>query len=122
VKVKGELEEKDLEKLRKGMKLEGAITAPARVKPLKKTENNSWVEITIYEGRKRQIRRMMERLDHPVLKLKRIAIAGIKLGYLQPGELRHLSPEEVNAIRRGAGKGREAGKQTPRTKKAKAIR
>ncbi len=98
VKVSGIIEEKDLAKLREGIKLEDGMTAPAKVKKIRETENNSWLEITIYEGRKRQIRRMLERIGHPVLRLKRVAIDGLRLGDLKVGEKRPLSEEEINRI------------------------
>jgi 23S rRNA pseudouridine2605 synthase len=102
VKVKGVLEEEDIAKLRKGIKLKKRMTAPAMIKKTRKTEQNSWLEITIHEGRKRQIRRMLDIIGHPVLKLKRVRIDGIELGGLEPGALRYLTPEEVDMIKREA--------------------
>lgn len=103
VKVKGHVEEEKLDRLRRGIRLEEGITKPARVKIIRFSENNSWVEITIYEGRKRQVRRMFEKIGHPVIKLKRIAINGLKLGSLRPGELRQLSSEEIRLLRKEVG-------------------
>ncbi len=102
VKVKGIVEEKDLNKLRKGIMLEDGMTAPARIRRIRmpKTERNSWLEITIHEGKKRQIRRMFQRIRHPVLKLKRIRIDGISLGNLPTGQWRYLSPEEIQKLRK----------------------
>jgi 23S rRNA pseudouridine2605 synthase len=100
VKVKGSLEEEDIKKLRAGVKLEDGITAPAKLQKIRSTENNIWVEITIHEGRKRQIRRMLEQIGHPVLKLKRIRINGIELGNLKPGEYRYLKPEEISKMKK----------------------
>jgi 23S rRNA pseudouridine2605 synthase len=100
VKVKGILEEKEMEKLRKGMKLLDVMTAPAKVKKIRKTENNSWLEITIYEGKKRQIRRMLEETGHPVLKLRRIRIDGLEIGNLKPGAYRYLTTEEMDKIKK----------------------
>lgn len=100
VKVKGVLEEDEIEKLRSGIRLDRTITAPARVTRLRKTENNSWVEMTIYEGKKRQIRRMLERVGHPVIRLMRIRINGLEMGALNPGTYRRMSPEEVEKIKR----------------------
>lgn len=100
VKIKGFLEDDQIQKLRKGIKLQDGITQPAKAKKLRKAEENSWVEITIYEGRKRQIRRMLDKVGHPVLKLKRIKINGIELGELAPGEIRYLTPEEVSKIKK----------------------
>ncbi len=99
VKVKGIIDEGGMENLRKGVRLEDGLTAPAKVKRIRQTESNSWVEITIYEGRKRQVRRMLEKVGHPVIRLKRIAINGIKLGDLKPGEIRRLAQEEIKKLK-----------------------
>lgn len=99
VKVKGKIDEDSIEKLRKGVKIEGGITAPAKVIKISETEENSWIEITIHEGRKRQIRRMLLKVGHPVLKLKRIKIANLKLGSLKSGEIRRITPEELKKLR-----------------------
>lgn len=104
VKVKGVLEEEEIEKLRRGVRLKDGLTQPAKVKPIGKTEGeNSWLEVTIHEGRKRQVRRMFEHVGHPVLKLKRTSIGGITLGDLDPGRLRPLTPQEMEKIRRQSG-------------------
>ncbi len=99
VKVKGVIENEKIEKLRAGIKLANGITAPAKAKRIRKTENNSWLEITIHEGKKRQIRRMLEKLGHPVLKLKRIRIDGLEMGKLESGAYRYLTFEELNKIK-----------------------
>lgn len=100
VKVKGVLEEAEIDKLRTGVKLIDGLTAPAKVRKIGTTENNSWIEMTMHEGRKRQIRRMLETIGHNVLKLKRIKINGIALGNLKPGEYRYLTPEELSKIKK----------------------
>ncbi len=100
VKINGILEEKDILKLEKGISLEDGKTSPAKIKKVKKTDANSWIEITIHEGRKRQIRRMLERLGHPVIKLRRIRINGLELGRLPIGAIRHLKPEEIDRLRK----------------------
>jgi 23S rRNA pseudouridine2605 synthase len=97
-KVKGVIEPEKMEKLRHGIRLEDGMTAPARVKTVRQSENNSWVELTIHEGRKRQVRRMMDAVGHPVIKLKRTSIKGMKLGVLKPGELRPLTKEEISRL------------------------
>jgi 23S rRNA pseudouridine2605 synthase len=102
VKVKGVLGDEEIAKLRKGIKLKNRMTAPALVKRTRKSEQNSWLEITIHEGRKRQIRRMLEVIGHPVLKLKRIRINGIALGRLETGAFRYLTSEEIGKIKREA--------------------
>ncbi len=98
VKLKGVLAEEEIEKLRNGIKLEGRMTAPAKVKRMRKTENNSWIEMTIYEGKKRQIRRMLERVGHEVIRLLRVRIDGIEMGDLSPGAYRRMTTEEMKRI------------------------
>ncbi len=100
VKIDGFLEDRDIQKLEKGIKLEDGVTAPARVRRVKKAKANSWIEITIHEGRKRQVRRMLERVGHPVIKLIRTRINGLELGGLKPGEFRYLTPEEVKRLKK----------------------
>ncbi len=98
VKVKGVLEEEDMERLRQGIRLDRSVTAPAKVKRLRKTENNSWIEMTIHEGKKRQIRRMLEKVGHPVMRLMRIRINGLEMGELKPGTYRRITSEEMKTI------------------------
>jgi 23S rRNA pseudouridine2605 synthase len=100
VKVKGTPEDAGVERLRRGVKLEDGVTAPAKIKKMRLTENNSWFEMTIHEGRKRQIRRMFETIGHPVLKLKRTRINGIELGDLKSGGYRYLTPEEMSKMKK----------------------
>lgn len=99
VKVKGIIDEGALEKLRRGIKLEDGLTAPAKAKKVRQAENNSWIEITIYEGRKRQVRRMLEKVGYPVIKLRRTGIDGLRLGDLKPGEMRRLIIEEIKRLK-----------------------
>jgi 23S rRNA pseudouridine2605 synthase len=100
VKVNGLPDDRDMEKLRKGISLEDGVTSPARVKRIKKTDSNFWLEITIYEGRKRQIRRMLEKIKHPVLRLRRVKIDGLELGALPSGAFRHLFPDEIKRLKK----------------------
>ena len=99
VKVKGVVEKEEIGKLEAGVKLVDGVTAPAKVKGIRKTENNSWLEVTIYEGKKRQIRRMIEKIGYEVLKLKRIRIDGLQIGGLEPGAYRYLTPVEIDKIK-----------------------
>ena len=99
VKVNGLPDDKDIEKLQKGIKLEDGITAPAKVRRIRQTDLNSWIEITIYEGKRRQIRRMLERIKHPVMRLRRTRIAGLSLGRLPLGSFRYLTPDEVKKLK-----------------------
>lgn len=100
VKVDGIVEPETIEKLRKGIKIEGKLAVPVSVHLVKKLKANSWIKITLHEGRKRQIRKMFERVGHPVIRLIRIAIDGVKLGELKPGQLRALTEEEIEKLKR----------------------
>ena len=92
------IDDESIEKLRKGIRLDRTITAPAKVRRWRKIENNSWLEMVIYEGKKRQIRRMLERVGHSVIRLMRIRINGIEMGALRPGECRQISSEEMRIL------------------------
>ncbi len=96
--VKGIPDESDLSAFEKGIKIGEYITAPAKVKIINKNEEKSVLEITIYEGKKRQIRKMCGEIKHPVISLKRIKIGGLALGNLKEGEWRFLKDEEIKKI------------------------
>ncbi len=98
-KVEGVPTLEEITKLRKGIKLEDGMTAPAKVKLVRKVEANSWLEITIHEGRNRQVKRMVEAIGHPIIKLKREGLAFLTLGDLKPGEFRHLTAEEIKKLK-----------------------
>jgi 23S rRNA pseudouridine2605 synthase len=99
IKVKGVLTDDEIAELERGVKLEDGMTSPAQVKKVRKAEANSWVEITIHEGRKHQVKRMLEAVGHPVIKLLRIKMGPLVLGDLEPGEFRFLTDREANALR-----------------------
>jgi 23S rRNA pseudouridine2605 synthase len=82
--------------LREGVELEDGTTAPARVRRI----GPDRLEITIHEGRKRQVRRMCEAVGHPVVELKRVAFGPLALGRLGEGEHRRLTRTEVERLRR----------------------
>jgi 23S rRNA pseudouridine2605 synthase len=99
VKVKGVLEDASIEALQTGVQLDDGMTAPAQVKKIRKAESNSWLEITIHEGRTHQVKRMLQAVGHPVLKLIRIRMGALALGHMAPGEYRFLTDHEANALR-----------------------
>ena len=105
VLVKGKPSDATLDKWERGVHLDGRRTAPARIKREKKDKDGTWLQIVMREGRKRQIRRVALMLGHPVQRLIRDRIGPLTLGDLQPGEWRHLSDHEVQALRRAAGAG-----------------
>jgi 23S rRNA pseudouridine2605 synthase len=92
--VEGEPDEDDLRSLREGVKLEDGRTSPARVELI----GPSRVRLTIHEGRKHQVKRMLEAVGHPVRRLHRSSYAGLTLDGLEPGEWRELKAEEVKRL------------------------
>jgi 23S rRNA pseudouridine2605 synthase len=99
VKVKGVLTDEEIGQLTEGVPLPGGRLSAFRVEKMRKTEANSWLRVTLQEGKKRQIRRMMEKVGHPVLKLIRIRLATLELGDLAPGRYRHLTKQELQSLR-----------------------
>ncbi len=95
--------EEGLAHLRKGIRLDDGVTAPARVRVIEKLRKNAWIEIEVHEGRKREVRRMFEALGYFVEKLIRIRFGPIVLGALPPGKLRPLSQIEVRSLKRATG-------------------
>ncbi|MEH7501133.1 pseudouridine synthase [Neobacillus drentensis] len=100
-KVKGIPSKENLRKLEKGIRLEDGKTAPARVKLLSadNKKQSAIVEITIHEGRNRQVRRMFEAIGHDVLKLKRERYGFLTLNGLKTGDARELTRHEVKQLR-----------------------
>lgn len=100
VTVKGIVTDEEVGRLRKGVKIDDYVTKEAKVKILKieSEKNQSRLEITIHEGKNRQIRKMCEAINHNVLALHRSKIAGIGVKDLSLGKWRYLSNEEVNRI------------------------
>src|SRR5438093_10755368 len=86
IKVKGVLTDEEIKPLERGVKLEDGVTSPATVKKVRKAAQNSWLEITIHEGRKHQVKRMLESVEQPVLKLMLVGFGPLTLGDVPPGE------------------------------------
>jgi 23S rRNA pseudouridine2605 synthase len=95
--VEGEPTDDALERLRGGIELEDGATSPAGVRRVAP----STIELTIHEGRNRQVRRMLEAVGHPVTRLHRSTYAGLTLEGLEPGAWRELEPSEVARLRAG---------------------
>jgi 23S rRNA pseudouridine2605 synthase len=103
VKVSGTPEDRDLDRLRKGIPLDGRRTRPATIERISRTARdggNTWFRVVLTEGRNRQIRRMFEAIGHPVSKLKRIAIGPVRDERLPAGAHRALTPAEVSALKK----------------------
>lgn len=90
-----------IRRLQRGAMVESEPLKVKHLSVLRHGERNSWLEVVLDEGKNRQIRRLMAALDVEVLRLIRISIGPIKLGSLAKGGFRHLTEEEVRALRRG---------------------
>lgn len=99
IKVKGVLTDEEIRRLEQGVSLEDGMTSPAHIKKIKKAEQNSWLELTIREGRKHQVKRMLDAVGHPVIKLVRVKMGPLSLDNLEPGEYRFLTDREANVLR-----------------------
>jgi 23S rRNA pseudouridine2605 synthase len=97
-RVRGQPNEALLERLRRGIVLDGKRTRPCRIQRVR-AGRHTWLEIALREGRNQQIRRMFLYAGHPVLKLQRIRIGLLELGRLAPGQVRELTRAEVAALR-----------------------
>ncbi len=100
-KVKGIPSREKLKELQNGVRLEDGKTAPAKVKMMSmdKKKQTSIIRLTIHEGRNRQVRRMFDAIDHPVMKLKREEYSFLTLRGMNPGDVRPLKPIEVKHLR-----------------------
>ncbi|MCC6739846.1 MAG: rRNA pseudouridine synthase [Planctomycetia bacterium] len=100
VKVKGQVSPAKLEALRDGVELDdGYVTSPAQVRVMSTNEGSTWMELTIREGKNRQVRRMGLAVGHEVVKLRRTRVGPVELGELPSGQVRPLTSAEVRALR-----------------------
>jgi 23S rRNA pseudouridine2605 synthase len=104
VKASTLLNDEQLQKLRDGVVLNDGPTQPAQVKRVRDSGKYSFVEITLHEGRNRQVRRMIEAIGSKVLKLVRIQIGGLGIGDLPIGHYRELTPAEVALLAKAQGR------------------
>ena len=100
VKVKGKVEDEKMAKLRNGIRLEDGMTEPARINFLRMADSNACYEISIREGRNRQVRRMFLAVGHAVQRLRRTEMGEIRLGTLKVGEWRYLNKKELYYIKK----------------------
>jgi 23S rRNA pseudouridine2605 synthase len=101
VKASTSLSDEQLQQLRDGVALSDGRTQPARVKRVRDSGKNSFIEITLHEGRNRQVRRMLEAVGSKVLELTRTEIGGLRIGDLPLGSYRVLTPAEVASLAKG---------------------
>jgi 23S rRNA pseudouridine2605 synthase len=103
VKVRGVPQERLIDKLQRGITIDGKRTLPCEIARMKTTgrgedEGNSWFEVRLREGRTQQIRKMFQVVGHPVSKLRRVAIGPLADPALTPGDWRELTPREVKML------------------------
>lgn len=96
--VRGHPGDATLSCLREGIFVDDRLTQPAKVEVVERSEESTLLKITITEGRKRQVKKMCEKIGHPVLRLKRLSFGPLELGDLPPGQYRFLYPPEVKAL------------------------
>ena len=99
IKVSGVFNDDQIKILKQGVELDDGITSPADVKKFGKAKSNSWLEITIHEGKKHQIKRMVEACGHRVMRIKRTRFGPLQLRDLPLGSCRYATDAEANALR-----------------------
>jgi 23S rRNA pseudouridine2605 synthase len=102
-KVQGVLDAERIQRWGQSVELDGKRTQPAGVHLLRVEGDKTWIEVTLREGKNRQVRRLGEVAKTPVLRLSRIAFAGITAEGLKPGQWRHLTADELVALQRAYG-------------------
>jgi 23S rRNA pseudouridine2605 synthase len=100
VKIIGSVEVKDLEKLEKGIFIDGRKTAAAKTRVVFRNRESSVIQIEIHEGRKHEVRKMFYSLGFEVKKLRRVSFGGISIKGLRRGLWRYLKPDEVAKLRK----------------------
>lgn len=100
----GRVRDEAIEVFHQGVVIEDYKTAPAKLEILEYTDKGTVVNITIHEGKNRQVRKMCDAIGHPVIRLKRISIGSLKLGDLDPGQWRHLTKAEIEYLYSLGGK------------------
>jgi pseudouridine synthase len=102
VKVKGQPSEYQIRMLERGVVVDGKRTAPAVIRLIEQSDTNAWYQVTLYEGRNQQIRKMFDHVGHSVIKLRRVAIGFLKNERLKPGEFRLLGKAEIKRFFKAA--------------------
>jgi pseudouridine synthase len=103
VHVQGKPDHQTVRSIQTGLHLDDGRTAPMKVRIVGGDEDTTVCEMTMHEGRKRQVKRMWARVGHPVLALQRIQFAGLTLHRLRSGEWRYLAREDIEKLKESAG-------------------
>ncbi len=107
VTIRPGITKQQLKSFSEGIEIDGKTTLPADIKVIEEQENRTVVQVTIYEGRNRQIRKMFDFMGIEVARLKRVKVGSLKLGMLKQGDYRELTPEEVDSLVNLAKESRE---------------
>jgi len=99
VKVKGIPDVGAMRRIRAGIVLEDGVTLPAKVRIVTSLKRNSWMRLTVYEGRNRLIKKMCDAISHPVTRLRRIRYGPLTLGDLKLGKYRYLTSKEIDELK-----------------------
>jgi pseudouridine synthase len=110
VKVKGIPGQRELKRLRDGIRLDDGATFPAKVHLVKKLKRNSWMRFTVYEGRNKLIKRMCAAISYPVIRLQRTRYGSLNLGDIKSGKYRYLTPKEIQELKGRCSAANEVGK------------
>lgn len=97
--VNGRVDQEDIITFNRGIAIEDYITSPASLQIVKHAKENSIVDITIHEGKNRQVRKMCSAVGHDVIQLRRTKIGELGLDYLNPGQWRYLNEKEINYLK-----------------------
>lgn len=100
VRATGIVSRAEAARLEKGIDIGGFITSPAKVKLIRHDRNSTIAEVTIHEGKNRQVRRMFKAIGHPVEELCRVGLGNLVIGRLAVGQYRKLSPAEVEYLKK----------------------
>ena len=103
VTIRPGITQQQIRSLSEGVDLDGKETLPAQIQVLEREENRTVLQITLKEGRNRQIRRMLDLFNIETARLKRIAIGPVRLGMLEVGKWRHLTEKEIASLKKSAG-------------------
>jgi 23S rRNA pseudouridine2605 synthase len=109
--VRGKVDKAGIEAFAGGIAIEDYMTSPAKLEIIRYVKENSIVDITIHEGKNRQVRKMCSAIGHEVIRLKRIKIGKIGLGSLKTGEWRYLNDSEIKYLKAPGGNMHAAGKK-----------
>jgi 23S rRNA pseudouridine2605 synthase len=113
VSVRPAITESQLIMIQTGIEIEtGVKTAPAKAMVLHQYPDRSVVEVTLFEGKNREIRRMCEKLNLEVARLERVGIGNLKIGSLKPGDWRELDDKEISSLSRAVGLIKDSEKKT----------